>query len=92
VGDVAELKSLSTQPKLILGANMSLTEAMALFYSISEDNPRYKYTRVLADHIDLIANVPVRNVSEAIIQTFLFFFCFYNVILHNSLLWLKTGA
>lgn len=73
MGDVAELKSLSTQPNLILGANMSLTEAMALFYSLSEDNPRYKYTRVLADHIDLIANVPVRNVSEAIIETLLFF-------------------
>jgi xanthine dehydrogenase/oxidase len=72
VGDVAELKSVSTQPNLTLGGNVSLTEAMALFYSLSEDNPRYKYMRVLADHIDLIANVPVRNVSEALIQTLLF--------------------
>jgi hypothetical protein len=73
VGDVAELKSLSTRPNVILGGNTSLTEAMALFHSLSEDNPRYQYTRVLADHIDLIANVPVRNVSEAIIQALPFF-------------------
>jgi len=63
VGDVAELKSLTTEPNLVLGGNMSLTEAMDTFYRISKENARYKYTKVLADHIDLIANVPVRNVS-----------------------------
>ncbi|GFG40150.1 hypothetical protein Cfor_02488, partial [Coptotermes formosanus] len=61
VGDVAELKSLTTEPSLILGGNMSLTEAMDTFYRISEENASYKYTKALADHIDLIANVPVRN-------------------------------
>jgi len=61
VGDVAELKSLTTEPNLVLGGNMSLTEAMDTFNRISKENARYKYTKVLADHIDLIANVPVRN-------------------------------
>ncbi|XP_069694441.1 xanthine dehydrogenase-like isoform X2 [Periplaneta americana] len=61
VGGIAELKSISTHPNLILGGNVSLTEAMNLFYKLSEENPDYKYTKVLADHIDLIANVPVRN-------------------------------
>jgi hypothetical protein len=65
VGDVAELKSLTTEPNLVLGANMSLTEAMDTFNRISKDNTHYKYTKVLADHIDLIANVPVRNVSTS---------------------------
>ena len=65
VGDVAELKSLTTEPNLVLGGNMSLTEAMHTFYRISKENARYKYTKVLADHIDLIANVPVRNVSTS---------------------------
>lgn len=64
VWDVAELKSVSTEPNLTLGGNMSLTEAMNLFYSLAEKKPSYKYTKVLADHIDLIANVPVRNVSK----------------------------
>jgi hypothetical protein len=63
VGDVAELKSLTTDPNLVLGGNMSLTEAMDTFNTISKENARYKYTKALADHIDLIANVPVRNVS-----------------------------
>jgi xanthine dehydrogenase/oxidase len=67
VGHVAELKSHSTEQKLTLGGNMSLTEAMNLFYSISGENKSYKYTKVLADHIDLIANLPVRNVSKFII-------------------------
>jgi hypothetical protein len=65
VGDVAELKSLTTKPNLVLGANMSLTEAMDTFNRISKENVRYKYTKALADHIDLIANVPVRNVSTS---------------------------
>jgi hypothetical protein len=63
VGNVAELKSLTTEPNLILGGNVSLTEAMDTFYRISEKNASYKYTKALGDHIDLIANVPVRNVS-----------------------------
>ena len=63
VGNVAELKSLTTEPNLILGGNVSLTEAMDTFYRISEENASYKYTKALGDHIDLIANVPVRNVS-----------------------------
>ena len=66
VGDVAELKSLTTEPNLVLGGNMSLTEAMDTFYRISAETAGYKYTKVLADHIDLIANVPVRNVSTSL--------------------------
>lgn len=66
VGDVAVLKSLTTEPNLVLGGNMSLTEAMDIFNRISKKNVRYKYTKALADHIDLIANVPVRNVSTSV--------------------------
>jgi hypothetical protein len=63
VGDVAELKSLTTEPNLVLGGNMSLTEAMDTFNRISKEYASYRYTKILADHIDMIANVPVRNVS-----------------------------
>jgi len=66
VGNVAELKSLTTKPNLVLGGNMSLTEAMDTFNRISKEHARYKYTKALADHIDLIANVPVRNVSTSL--------------------------
>ncbi|KAF2900404.1 hypothetical protein ILUMI_05782, partial [Ignelater luminosus] len=46
---------------LILGANMTLTNAMNLFYKLSKEQKNFSYLSKLADHIDLIANVPVRN-------------------------------
>lgn len=65
--DVTEVKELLehvvNDKELILGANMSLTETMNLFYKLSAENKNFAYLTGLGDHIDLIANVPVRNVS-----------------------------
>ncbi|XP_049766804.1 uncharacterized protein LOC126100259 [Schistocerca cancellata] len=61
ISDVSELKGHSINSQLIIGGNMTLTEAMELFYNISKTNKNFSYTKVLADHIDLVANVPVRN-------------------------------
>nr|CAD7599936.1 unnamed protein product [Timema genevievae] len=58
---IKELRTISTEPTLVLGGSVSLTEAMELFYDLSKET-QYAYTKVLADHIDLIANVPVRNI------------------------------
>lgn len=52
-----------TEKELILGANMSLTNTVALFYKLGSENKKFSYLTKMADHIDLIANVPVRNVS-----------------------------
>uniref|UniRef100_A0A0A9YHM8 Indole-3-acetaldehyde oxidase n=1 Tax=Lygus hesperus TaxID=30085 RepID=A0A0A9YHM8_LYGHE len=62
---IAELHSSSvTDNGVTLGANISLTEAMTLFYKLAKEKPQhYSYLKTLADHIDLIANVPVRNVG-----------------------------
>lgn len=49
--------------KLNVGANMPLTNAMELFYSTAK-RPNFDYLEKVADHIDLIANVPVRNVRN----------------------------
>ncbi|XP_014254822.1 xanthine dehydrogenase-like [Cimex lectularius] len=49
---------------ITLGANISLTEGMDLFYKLAKEQPeKYSYCKTLADHIDLIANVPVRNIG-----------------------------
>ncbi|XP_073980918.1 uncharacterized protein isoform X2 [Rhodnius prolixus] len=49
---------------IVLGANINLTEAMELFSKLSQEQPaKFAYCKTLADHIDLIANVPVRNVG-----------------------------
>ncbi|KAK9496478.1 hypothetical protein O3M35_013241 [Rhynocoris fuscipes] len=65
ISDVGELKNYAVyNTHLELGANMTLTETMELFRNLSKQNPLlYGYTNVLADHIDLVANVPVRNVG-----------------------------
>ncbi|KAF2889531.1 hypothetical protein ILUMI_16642, partial [Ignelater luminosus] len=48
---------------LILGANMTLTNATKLFYKLSKSHQNFSYLSKLAQHIDLIANVPVRNIG-----------------------------
>lgn len=51
-----------TNDKLILGANLSLSEAMDIFKDASKKTG-FEYCEQLWNHFDLIANVPVRNVS-----------------------------
>ncbi|KAJ9576510.1 hypothetical protein L9F63_025593, partial [Diploptera punctata] len=63
IGSVGELKTTKMEPNLVVGAGMSLTETMEMFYTLSAENSKFAYTKVLADHIDLIANVPVRNIG-----------------------------
>ncbi|RZF32560.1 hypothetical protein LSTR_LSTR006555 [Laodelphax striatellus] len=47
---------------LTLGANLSLSSAMHFFNSVSKSKSAlFGYTKQMADHIDLIASVPVRN-------------------------------
>lgn len=49
---------------LILGGNISLNETIRIFQNVSKQNSKLLYLGKLADHIDLIANVPVRNVRN----------------------------
>ncbi|XP_069693946.1 uncharacterized protein [Periplaneta americana] len=63
VQDVPELKRYSTDTPLTIGGNMTLTDVMQLFRTVCKTKKEYAYTKALADHIDLIANVPVRNVG-----------------------------
>ncbi|EDW97428.1 xanthine dehydrogenase [Drosophila yakuba] len=50
----------SDKDKLTLGANLSLTETMEIIRSTSKQSG-FEYLDVLWHHIDLVANVPVRN-------------------------------
>lgn len=45
---------------LVIGANVNLTEAMEILTEAAK-SPGFEYCQHLAKHIDLIANVPVRN-------------------------------
>lgn len=63
INQIAELKKYAIfNDRLILGANLSLSETMDIFLKVSS-KPGFQYCQKLWDHFDLIANVPVRNVS-----------------------------
>lgn len=50
---------------LYVGANTTLADAIKLFKAVAEENPGYfSYTKVLAKHIEKVANTSVRNVSS----------------------------
>ncbi|XP_049767938.1 uncharacterized protein LOC126101302 [Schistocerca cancellata] len=61
VSDVVELKEFTIDSEITIGGNMTLTEVMELFYDVSKSDKNFSYTKMLADHIDLVANVSVRN-------------------------------
>ncbi|XP_017150611.1 abscisic-aldehyde oxidase-like [Drosophila miranda] len=61
VSGVEELHRHSTEgQQLQLGANLSLTQTMEILRTTSKQ-PGFEYLEVLWNHLDLIANVPVRN-------------------------------
>ncbi|XP_022211878.2 indole-3-acetaldehyde oxidase [Drosophila obscura] len=61
VAGVEELHGHSTEgQQLKLGANLSLTQTMDILRTTSKQ-PGFEYLEVLWNHLDLIANVPVRN-------------------------------
>lgn len=67
---VESLRSHTIGAELVLGGNVSLTETMEILTNASTQ-PGFEYCKYLVDHIDLIANVPVRDVNNAAHCTFL---------------------
>ncbi|EDS40040.1 aldehyde oxidase [Culex quinquefasciatus] len=61
VTSVKELQSHSMGNNLTVGANVSLTELMTILTDVAAKSPNFGYCAELVKHIDLIANVPVRN-------------------------------
>lgn len=62
INDIPDLRHISkTNDSLTIGGNLSLTAVMETFNKYSNKS-NFEYLKHLADHIDLIASVPVRNV------------------------------
>ncbi|CAG9761736.1 unnamed protein product [Ceutorhynchus assimilis] len=65
--DVTAVKELTTytalDSSLVLGGNMSLNDTMSLFRKIARKNSKFTYLDKMADHLDLVAHVPVRNIG-----------------------------
>lgn len=66
VNAVLELHKVSSRRnKLTVGANVSLNEFMDILESVAADKPDFAYAKEIAEHIDLVATVPVRNVRHS---------------------------
>lgn len=52
---------------MVFGANTTLTNAMSLLTDIGTSHNQFSYFKQMAKHIDLVANVPVRNVCIILI-------------------------
>ncbi|XP_049545877.1 uncharacterized protein LOC125957303 isoform X2 [Anopheles darlingi] len=62
ITSVADLRVHFFNDALIIGANVSLTELMTILEEASHSEG-YEYCGELVKHLDLVANVPVRNVG-----------------------------
>ncbi|XP_037042497.1 xanthine dehydrogenase-like [Bradysia coprophila] len=63
INDVSDLRGHKiVDNELVIGATNSLTDTIKIFESVSQ-TPGFEYCSTLAQHIDLIANVPVRNIG-----------------------------
>jgi len=63
ITSVDELHSYTVDNEITLGANVSLTETMRILERAVESHPKFEYCRAVVKHIDLVANVGVRNVG-----------------------------
>lgn len=62
VTSVPELHTQSISDVITLGANVTLADTMNIMNSVAT-TAGFEYCLYLAQHIDLVANVPVRNVG-----------------------------
>lgn len=63
INGVSELHKISSRRnKLTIGANVSLSETMDVLKKVAADKFEFVYLKEIAKHLDLVANVGVRNV------------------------------
>lgn len=65
INGVTELHEYKkSRDQLVMGANVTLNSAIEIFRKVStEDQKNFGYLSELADHLELVANTPVRNVA-----------------------------
>lgn len=74
-----ELVSHSVGTNLVLGANVSLTDTMNIIKNVAEEKEEsFWHLQKVYDHLDIVANVPVRNVLSL-------FYLFFTLIKNNKI-------
>ncbi|CRL08602.1 CLUMA_CG021290, isoform A [Clunio marinus] len=62
ISSVEELRGFKVNDNTLeIGGNVTLTEAMEIFTKVANEKKGFEYLKEFVTHIDLIANVPVRN-------------------------------
>lgn len=62
ISEVAELKGYSLDQNLLIGAGSTLTELLDILQIVVAKDG-FSYLQKLYEHIELVAHIPVRNVS-----------------------------
>ncbi|XP_041981245.1 xanthine dehydrogenase/oxidase-like [Aricia agestis] len=62
ISNVWELQGHYIDQNLVIGAGTTLTKVMQIFQDVSEDE-YFAYLRVLSEHLELVAHIPVRNIG-----------------------------
>ncbi|KYN05924.1 PREDICTED: xanthine dehydrogenase/oxidase-like [Cyphomyrmex costatus] len=63
INNIPDMSNITkTDSTLVLGGNVTLTMALQTFQKYSTETG-FKYLEQLAEHIEMIANVPVRNIA-----------------------------
>ncbi|CAH2090196.1 unnamed protein product [Euphydryas editha] len=64
ISDVALLKQYYFDQNLVLGANIALEDCMEIFKKIAATKEDFAYLEEFAKHLDLLAQIPVRNIGS----------------------------
>ncbi|CAH2090197.1 unnamed protein product [Euphydryas editha] len=64
ISSVTSLKQYHFEQNLILGANIPLEECMEIFKEAAATKEDFAYLQEFAKHLDLIAQIPVRNIGS----------------------------
>jgi hypothetical protein len=63
ISSVKTLKSYIFDQNLVLGANISLEDCITIFKEAATTKNEFAYLKQFANHLELVANPPVRKVT-----------------------------
>lgn len=64
ISEVAVLKSYQFDQNLVLGANISIEDAITIFKETSRTNNEFAYLAEFVKHLELVAHIPVRKIGS----------------------------
>ncbi|XP_075976672.1 uncharacterized protein LOC142976940 [Anticarsia gemmatalis] len=64
ISGVSSLKSYKYDQNLVIGANVSLEDAIKIFKEASKNKSEFAYLSEFVKHVELVANVPVRKIGS----------------------------